>query len=738
MSPKLPAKGSLSSNTTTRATQSTTPNPRAPNNQHPVLARSSTSSFGEPSGAPVRPDLQPRVTVSRSASGAAMVSSPARRPLEDYWIPADIRLPAADTQGFRILKGRRYGDVPDGHSVLVAIDSDMGLYRATLTSERNPSGPVLQFDPQSKLWRPLEEMPPIHSMTNLNGDLDGHKKMMDESAALARELHRAWFELQGQKDERTAIVKYELQYHRHLAAVDKCFDFYLKEQVSLLIYKGISVYETELFKIQLKRFEVLSRIMQASDRRKLLEMQSRTVVTLEQHRSNAGYLKSKLALLRKRQIIAEELLQKSQYNQNDFSEWGYNPMEIYKDTADWLHSKCQVLAANEGVNTSLYLSLSFSETTLAFLDIDAIPLEARIPVLSDLLEQCTSIKNSFEYLGSPSESADANSRQEIIDAIRSFESTLEDRLALYHRDLESLPLLPSSDQSIDFDFIPAQRANQPASMPTRMFRSKHNGVHKIRLGQPRRGAADEELMDVMHPHQPDEILQTYERQEGEWYRRVATLEESLSKLTTRAEQHLAMSDQYLRAAWQKEMAKHNASGIVDELVSKAIVLDDLIPQIENAPNPSDINVEPVVLRLRQDSQRLRNEAEAIRIRLFKDKSYLSADRVVHLISLDELRVKRTKSRQPLGKGSNKEFLDTYLLSDKHTGEGLWEAHFHYPKTGSSELEFKDRGGHLKTLDQARAGVSSQRRDEQAGRPHVAIWRLTLDRKTAQKIFDLAS
>lgn len=736
MSPKLPAKGPLTSNTTTRATQSTTPNPRAPNNQQPVLASSSTSSSGEPSGTPVRPDLQPRVTVSRSASGAAMVSSPARRPLEDYWIPADIRLPAADTQGFRILKGRRYVDVPDGHCVLVAIDPKMGLYRATRTSERNPSGPLLQLDPQSKLWRPLEGIPSIRSITDLNGGLDGHKKMMDESAALARELHSVWFELKGQEGERTAIVKYELQYHRHLAAVDKCFDFYLKEQVSLLIYKGISVYEAELFKIQLKRFEVLCRIMQASDRRKLIETQPGTAVTPEQHRSNAGYLKSKLALLRKRQIIAEELLQKSQYNQNDFSEWGYDPMEIHKDTADWLHSKCQVLAAEQGSRMPVFLSLPFSELTRAFLDVDAIPQEARIPVLSDLLEQCTSIRNSFEYLEFPS--AHITSRQEIIDAIRSFESTLEDRLALYHRDLESLPLLPSSDQSIDFDFIPAQRANQPASMPTRMFRSKQNGVHKIRLGQPRRGAADEELMDVMHPHQPDEILQTYERREGEWHRRVAPLEESLSKLTTGAEQHLAMSDQYLRAAWQQEAAKHNASGIVDELVSKAIVLDDLIPQIEKAPNPSDINVEPVVQRLRQDSQRLRNEAEAIRIRLFKDKSYLSADRVVHLISLDELRVKRNKSRQPLGKGANKEFLDTYLLSDKHTGEGLWEAHFHYPKTGSSALEFKDRGGHLKTLDQARAGVSSQRRDERAGRPHIAIWRLTLDRKTAQKIFDLAS
>ncbi|MDD1003370.1 hypothetical protein [Pseudomonas sp. TNT2022 ID642] len=741
MSPKLPAKGTLTSNTPTRATQSSSSNPRTPNNPQTVVASSSTSRPGETSGTPVRTDLQPRVTVSRSPTGAAMVSKSARRPLEDYWICADVRLPAADTQGFRIVKGRRYVDVPDGHSVLVAIDPDMGLYRATLTSERDPSGPVLQLDPQSKIWRPLPasgETLLLRSADDLNAELDGHTKMMDESAALARELQSAWYALNGQEGERTAIVKYEVQYHRHLAAVDKCLDFYLREQISLLLYQGITTYEADLFKIQLRRFETLCRIMRAGDRRKLIDMPPRTQVTPEQHRSNAGYLKGKLALLRKRQIIADELLHKSQYNQNVFSEWGYDPMEIYKDTADWMQSKCQVLAAEQRVSSPLYLSLSFSETTLAFLDVDAIPLEARIPVLSDLLEQCTSIKNSFEHLETPSGSVHASYRQEIVDAISSFENTLEDRLALYHRDLESVPLLPSSDQSIDFDFIPAQRANEPESMPTRMFRSKHNGVHKIRLGRPRRGAADEELMDVMHPHKPAEILQTYERREGEWHRRVATPKKSLSKLTTEAEQHLAMSDQYLREAWQKEAAKHNASGIVDELVTKAIVLDDLIPQIEKAPNPSAINVGPVLQRLRQDSQRLRNDAEAIRIRLFKDKSYLSADRVVHLISLDELRVKRIQRRQPLGKGANKEFLDTYLLSDRHTGERLWEAHFHYPEAGTPARDFNDRGGHLKTLDQARKGVSSQRRDEQAGRPHVAIWRLTLDRKTAQKIFDLAS
>jgi len=36
------------------------------------------------------------------------------------------------------------------------------------------------------------------------------------------------------------------------------------------------------------------------------------------------------------------------------------------------------------------------------------------------------------------------------------------------------------------------------------------------------------------------------------------------------------------------------------------------------------------------------------------------------------------------------------------------------------------------------GSVSQRREEQAGRQHVAIWRNYFDGRTAQRIFDLAA
>jgi hypothetical protein len=92
----------------------------------------------------------------------------------------------------------------------------------------------------------------------------------------------------------------------------------------------------------------------------------------------------------------------------------------------------------------------------------------------------------------------------------------------------------------------------------------------------------------------------------------------------------------------------------------------------------------------------------------------------------------------LGKGNKKDFLDVYTLNDRQTDTPLWHAHFHYADKDSPAQNFTAKGGHLKTLQQSRLGTSSQRRDEQAGRAHVRIWREDIDLSTAQQIFQLAS
>ena len=125
------------------------------------------------------------------------------------------------------------------------------------------------------------------------------------------------------------------------------------------------------------------------------------------------------------------------------------------------------------------------------------------------------------------------------------------------------------------------------------------------------------------------------------------------------------------------------------------------------------------------------------MRLYKDKSFLSASRVAYLLGQNQIVAMKTHTRLERGKGSNKHYLDIYSLNDRRTGEPLWHAHFHYAKADSAAGDFTVQGGHLKTLEQSGSGLASQRRDQQAGRVHVPIWREAIDSRTAQKIFDVA-
>jgi hypothetical protein len=75
--------------------------------------------------------------------------------LHDYLIPEIGALPSADAQGVRIFKGRRYVDVQGGGTAQVAFDPVTGQHRAKLSSELNPSGPVLVRGPANDVWYPL-------------------------------------------------------------------------------------------------------------------------------------------------------------------------------------------------------------------------------------------------------------------------------------------------------------------------------------------------------------------------------------------------------------------------------------------------------------------------------------------------------------------------------------------------------------------------------------------------------
>jgi len=80
----------------------------------------------------------------------------AKSSLADYSIPTPKKMFEADAQGLRVLNQRKYVAVADDHIVQVVLDARSGLFRATLASELNPSGPLMKWDSEGRFWVPLD------------------------------------------------------------------------------------------------------------------------------------------------------------------------------------------------------------------------------------------------------------------------------------------------------------------------------------------------------------------------------------------------------------------------------------------------------------------------------------------------------------------------------------------------------------------------------------------------------
>ncbi|WP_160055371.1 hypothetical protein [Pseudomonas sp. R84] len=577
---------------------------------------------------------------------------------------------------------------------------------------------------------------------DLTFELQTLELQFNQAMTTGEQLHYRWQALKGSEAERAHLQRLEEHHRWELSILEKTLDLHTDEKERIVSIMGRVAYREKIIVLHKGRMLTYNQLMIASDSRKLLDGPIFGGPVAD-HAAVAAHLSNKLEILKKRQDIADELLNKWRLSPDDLKGTVYDPIDLHENVAFWIYAKSRLFVDEDApVDISnanaRYLAFCFGEVTFAFRALKEIPQHARISVLSDLLDQTSAVKASYENLPLPPGPQHAGSRSEIIEAIEHFEHTLEQHLDRYHQEQDTTAALPPHEQPIDFDFIPAQGQSPQAAAPRKMFRSKHHGVYKIRVGRPRRTAAGEDLIDVMNPHDPTEVLQTYERREGEWRRQMARQERNLSTLTAQARQHLEQSEAHLHTAWRDEKAKRNASGIVEFLTGRADELDDLARQIGQAPNPAASDISALVQRLHHDSQRLLQEGENIRVRLYKDPDYLSNDRVAYLIRHGHLSATRTQSRIPLGKGNKKEFLDVYTLNDSQAGTVLWYAHFHYTQKDSPLADFQVKRGHLKTRQQNRLGTSSQRRDEQAGRAHVKIWREDIDSRTAQRIFELAS
>jgi hypothetical protein len=93
---------------------------------------------------------------SRFSAIGEFAKHAAKSSLADYGIPTPQSLGEADAHGIRVVKQRQYVAVTDDQIVQVVLDAESGLFRATLASELEPSGPLLKPDSEGRFWVPLD------------------------------------------------------------------------------------------------------------------------------------------------------------------------------------------------------------------------------------------------------------------------------------------------------------------------------------------------------------------------------------------------------------------------------------------------------------------------------------------------------------------------------------------------------------------------------------------------------
>jgi hypothetical protein len=791
-----------------------------------------------------------RVTVS-ATSDSTGISNADERQLRKFWTPARFEPPPPDTEGISTVRGRKYVKVPEGGIVQIGLDPATGLYRAKLASEKDPSGPVLRFEPESRLWHPTKTASPSASslsaaqlqafridldlsatdpdgdgLHRFNGKLyavienhtyqvlrdpkastkqanvmriihpreptathtrnlyktsdgdslpivfdarhgwqaapvagpagphrrsvsPGKFKLADVDVELVRlgreiglatskslDLRKAWIAVRDKEGEREALVLREVQHVRELAAFKDACEFFSRNRPDIETLSSAASYREQFIKLLEGRLIVYEHIIESSFARQVLEGLFVNVAK-EKLPKVVSLLTRQLDYMKKHQQISEELVKKWHVSRNDTGEF-LSP-KIPQLVALWVYAKSVLLGSPEGGDNTSRASLlatRFGDLTSAYGAFDDIPGSYRAAFLNQLWEQCAAIRAGYERLALPADSQHAISRDEITAELKDLENTLELRLSRYQHEHVPDPGNPTHEPPIDFDFIPHQDRSGPEPKPWRVFTTRRHGISRVKVGVPRRTAQGEDLIDVHHPHDPIQPLQTYERHDGEWRPVRSFQDKTLPKLIAEANQHLEQSETHLNSALRDEQKKNNPDNIVEALGDKADALDDLAFRLKPFET-TDTRAGPLIVRLKHDSQRLRTQGEEIRIRIYKDKTWLSASRLIYLIDKGHLRAVKTATRVKRGKGRNREFLDLYSLDDALTGDPLWHAHFHYAAKDTPDLGFNVRGAHLKTLEQSAMGITSQRREEQAGRQHIAIWRESIDGRTAQKIFDLA-
>lgn len=340
-----------------------------------------------------------------------------------------------------------------------------------------------------------------------------------------------------------------------------------------------------------------------------------------------------------------------------------------------------------------------------------LPLEAQISVLNGVLEGYEETLVSLDYLSNVS----GNTLR--AETLKRYRETLERLKALAEKELA---------EAVREKELAEPRVPRPTVYPSRGGGRRH--VVRTQRGRSVVGV-EAEVDGVAVIEQRDahtnQVLKTFRQHGSEWFEDASapietpTPVQDPGALRQRAQALIAEVESVIRLARQyvKPDEPHGLASVIDWHVEKLLTVQAKLPR-------SDLD-EALHRSLTSSIERLQAARQDLLTGLHLSTSHPTAQSLAFLMQHGQVTLARVTERKMLGPG---DYLDVYQIRrlprpGQERGQGLWEAHFHYPSATAPGRAFSK--GHLKLWSQRKLGREAQLRAAATGKDLLAIYRSDL-------------
>ncbi|MFJ4113530.1 dermonecrotic toxin domain-containing protein [Pseudomonas sp. NPDC089758] len=336
-------------------------------------------------------------------------------------------------------------------------------------------------------------------------------------------------------------------------------------------------------------------------------------------------------------------------------------------------------------------------------------LAERIEVLTGILEGYEEAAAMADYLGSVGGAA-----------IR------QESLQLYKKTLHGLQRAAQGDLA---QAVREHELSEPAPPRPTVYAPRGGRRQLVRTHRGRKVLAQEVEVDgVALVQQRDErtqhVLKTFHQRGGEWVEDAPQPTESEPPFSPLEPRLARKRAQALLAEVERIIKLARSFFQAEQPNSLATVIDGHLDKMRNAlstlprMSPEDALFES----LGEGIERLQATRRDLLTGIYLSTDHPDARSLQFLLDNHQVTVQRAGPRKALAAG---DYLDVYEVrrqprAGQVQGDGLWEAHFHYPDIGTPGRQFSK--GHLKLWAQRKLGRLAQLRAATSGEDLVAIYR----------------